>query len=297
MTRYRILLSAAALGLAGTAQPALALDEITVAVSPEWPLPIEYARAQGLYDQALGVKVNWRSFDTGTAMIAAMASGDVQMAVSMAVPPVVTSVSAGQDVQIVDLAVTYSENENCVIRSELDISAANIGDLAGKKVALPFGTVTHYSFLRQIEHFGLTSADMQVVDMAPADGAAALAQGAVDMACGWGGALLRMKESGEVLMSGKEKEDLGIQIVDFITAPGSFTDGHPELVEAFLKVTDQANTAWTEGAEQGEMLPMIARAAGMDEAAASDTMALFAFPTVEERLSERWLGALSQTRS
>ena len=58
----------------------------------------------------------------------------------------------------------------------------------------------------------------------------------------------------------------------------------------FLKVTDQANTAWTEGAEQGEMLPMIARAAGMDEAAASDTMALFAFPTVEERLSERWLG-------
>lgn len=294
MTIRQMLLGGIALGMIN-AGPALALDQITVAVFPEWPLPLEYARAKGLYDEALGIKVNWRSFDTGTAMIAAMASGDVQMAVGMAVPPVVTSASAGQEVQIVDLAVSYSDNENCVIRSDLDISAANIRDLVGKKVALPLGTVTHFSFLKQIAHFGLNPGDVQIVDMAPAEGAAALSQGAVDVACGWGGGLLRMKESGEVLMTGAEKEKLGILVVDFITAPRSFTDEHPDLVEAFLKVTDQANTAWTEGTARDEMLPVIATGSGMEETAAATTLALFTFPTIEERLSAKWLGGGVQT--
>lgn len=289
MTIRQMLMGGITLGMI-SACPALALDQITVAVFPEWPLPMEYARAEGLYDEALGVKVNWRSFDTGTAMIAAMASGDVHMAVGMAVPPVVTSASAGQDVQIVDLAVSYSDNENCVVRSDLDISTENISDLAGKKVALPLGTVTHFSFLKQIEHFGLKPDDVQIVDMAPANGAAALSQGAVDVACGWGGALLRMKESGDVLMTGSEKERLGILVVDFITAPRAFTDENPELVEAFLKVTDQTNVAWTQGAARDEMLPVIAAGTGMDDTAASTTLALFTFPTIQERLSEKWLG-------
>ena len=65
--------------------------------------------------------------------------------------------------------------------------------LAGKKVAVPLGTAAHYGFLKQMSHFGVDVGGMDVVDMAPAEGAAALSQGAVDMACGWGGALRRMK--------------------------------------------------------------------------------------------------------
>ena len=73
---------------------------------------------------------------------------------------------------------------------------------------------THYGFLKQMEHFGVSLDSLTVVDMAPAEGQAALAQGAVDMACGWGGALRRMKESGNVLLTGAEKTDLGILVFD-----------------------------------------------------------------------------------
>ena len=31
-------------------------------------MPFQYAKVNGTYDEALGVKVNWVSFDTGTAM-------------------------------------------------------------------------------------------------------------------------------------------------------------------------------------------------------------------------------------
>ena len=63
-------------------------------------MPFQYAKVMGTYDEALGVTVNWVSFDTGTAMSAAMASGDVQMSVSQGVPPFVVATSAGQDLQI-----------------------------------------------------------------------------------------------------------------------------------------------------------------------------------------------------
>ena len=199
--------------LAGS-QGAIAQDELNVAYFLEWPMPFQAAKVAGTYDEALGMKVNWVSFDTGTAMSAAMASGDIDISVSQGVPPFVVATSAGQDLQILDVAVSYSDNDNCVVRSELEIDKDSAAELSGKKVAVPLGTAAHYGFLKQMDHFGVAVDSVTIVDMAPADGQAAVAQGAVDMSCGWGGALRRMQESGNILLTGAEKEELGILVFD-----------------------------------------------------------------------------------
>ncbi len=264
--------------------------EITVGYFLEWPMPFQFAKENGTYDEALGVTVNWVSFDAGTAMSAAMASGDVQISVSQGVPPFVVATSAGQDLQILDVAVSYAENDNCVVASGLEIDKDSAEELAGKKVAVPLGTAAHYGFLRQMDHFGVDIASLEVVDMAPPDGAAAIAQGSVDMACGWGGALRRMKEHGNVLLTGAEKEELGILVFDVTSAPASFVAENPEMVANFLRVTAEANAAWNDGSGVEEMLPVIAQSAGMDIDATRETMATFVFPSVETQLSEAWLG-------
>jgi taurine transport system substrate-binding protein len=276
-------------------QAAHALDEITVAYFLEWPMPFEYAKVKGTYEEEMGVKINWRSFDTGTAMSAAMASGDVHISVSQGVPPFVVATSAGQDIQAVDVAVSYAENDNCVVRTDLEIDKDNAAELAGKKVAVPIGTAAHYGFLKQMEHFGVDTASMEIVDMAPPDGAAAFAQGSLDMVCGWGGALRRMKEHGNVLLTGAEKEELGILVFDVTSAPAAFAAENGDLLAKFLKVTADANAMWADEANHAEMLPVIAADAGMDEAATAETMATFIFPTVEEQLSAKWLGGGAQT--
>ena len=196
--------------------------EITVGYFLEWPMPFLAAKASGEYDEALGMKVNWVSFETGTAMSAAMASGDVQISVSQGVPPFVVATSGGQDIQVIDVAVSYSENDNCVVAEALEIDKDSAAELAGKKVAVPLGTAAHYGFLRQMDHFGVDLASLQIVDMAPPEGAAALSQGAVDFACGWGGGLARMKEYGNVLLTGAEKQELGILVFDVTSAPAAF---------------------------------------------------------------------------
>lgn len=286
--------AAAALAIMAGSGAAAQVDEITVAYFLEWPMPFQYAKVNGLYEERMGVDVNWVSFDTGTAMSAAMASGDVQIAVSQGVPPFVVATSAGQDLVILDVAVSYADNDNCVVRADLEIDKDTAKDLAGKKVAVPLGTAAHYGFLRQMDHFGVDLASLEVVDMAPAEGAAAIAQGQVDMACGYGGGLTRMKEHGNVLLTGAEKEELGILVFDVTSAPASFVAENPDLVADFLAVTAEMNAAWNDGSMVEEMIPVIAQDAGMDEQATRDFMATFVFPDIEAQLSPRWLGGNAQ---
>ena len=290
-TRLKALLAGSAIALAGQAH---AMDEITVAYFLEWPMPFQYAKVKGIYEEELGVSINWVAFDTGTAMSAAMASGDVQISVSQGVPPFVVATSAGQDLQAVDVAVSYAENDNCVVAEALEIDKDSASELAGKKVGVPIGTAAHYGFLKQMEHFGVDVASLEVVDMAPPDGAAAFAQGNLDMVCGWGGSLRRMLEHGNVLLTGAEKTELGILVFDVTSAPADFVAEEGELLSRFLKVTADMNAKWNAGESRDEMLEAIAQDAGMDLDATAQTIDTFVFPSVDEQLSAQWLGGNAQ---
>ncbi|WP_029061965.1 ABC transporter substrate-binding protein [Labrenzia sp. DG1229] len=293
--KSKLIGSLAALAFMSGLPATSAAQELTVAYFLEWPMPFQYAKEKGQYEEALGVPINWVSFDTGTAMSAAMASGDVQIAVSQGVPPFVVAASAGQDLILTDIAVSYSENDNCVVAEALEIDKNNAKELEGKQVGVPIGTAAHYGFLSQMKHFGVDISTMEIVDMAPADGAAAFAQGSLDMVCGWGGALRRMVEHGNVLLTGAEKEELGILVFDGISVPADFAAEESEMLTKFLKVTAEANAMWNAGENKAEMIEVIAKDAGMDVEATEATLATFTFPNVEDKLSDRWMGGNVQT--
>ncbi len=280
-------LTAIAVALAATTSAAKALDELVVAYFLEWPTPNQFAQANKLYSEALGIPVKWVSFDSGTDMSAAMASGDVHISFSQGVTPFLVATAAGQDLQIVDIAVTYSDNDNCVVRASLEINKDNAKELNGKQVGLPIGTTAHAGFLKQMNHFGVDSSSMRIVDMSPVDGAAAFATGELDMVCGWGGHLRRMKEHGEPLLVGAEKEAVVGRVFDVTSIPTAFGEEYPEILAKFLKVTADMNVKYTSDA--AAMMPDIADKAGQDLAGAQAVIDVFGFPTVSEQLSSKWL--------
>lgn len=55
--------------VAGTAVTAgmTRAETITARHFLDWPMPFEYAKFKGWYEDAMGVGINWVSFDTGTA--------------------------------------------------------------------------------------------------------------------------------------------------------------------------------------------------------------------------------------
>ena len=291
-TSRLLSIAASAAVLAGAT--AATAEEITVGYFLEWPMPFQYAKATGMYDEEMGVTVNWRAFDTGTAMSAAMASGDVQLVVSQGVPPFVVATSAGQDLQILDVAVSYSDNDNCVVRADLEIDKDSAKELEGKKAAVPLGTAAHYGFLRQMSHFGVDVSTMDVVNMAPPEGSAAIAQGAIDLFCGWGGSLRRALEHGNVLLTGAEKEEVGILVFDVTSGPAAYVAENAEVVSSFLAVTAKANAMWADPSNRDMMLPVIAKDSGMDVDATAATIDTFVFPPVDEQLGAKWLDGGAQ---
>ena len=269
------------------------LDEITVAYFLEWPTPNQVAQIEQTYDDVLGVEVNWVAFDTGTAMSAAMASGDVQIAYSQGLVPFANAVTAGLPLRMVGVAVSYAENDNCVAATSAGITADNATDLHGEKVAVPIGTVAHYKMLREMEHLGVDISQLDIVDLAPADGAAALQRGDVAMACGWGGGLQRMLENGNILMTGAEMEAIGIKVFDVISVTDDFANNHGDLLTAFLQVTEDANAAYA--ADPASKEAIIAEAAGMDVESSNASLATFSFPTKDQQLSADWFGGTVQS--
>ena len=271
---------------------ARAHDAITVAYFLEWPTPNLVAQIDKTYDREMGVKVNWRVFGNGNEMSQAMASGNVHIAYSQGIVPFIVAVSNGLDLKMVGIAASYAEADNCVVSETSGITRANARKIEGKKVGTPIGNVTHYKLLRMLDHLGVDAAKVDLVQMNPAEAAIAFARGDIVMGCAFAGPLLRMLELGSPLMTAAEQKAIGIRVFDVISVTGEFATEHPELVRKFVDVTNKANTAYA--ADKENLLPRIARAAGMDKAGAEELISTSTFPSKAEQASQAWLGGTVQ---
>ena len=282
---------------------ALARDEITVAYFLEWPTPNQVAQLDKTYDKTLGVKVNWKSFDNGNAMSAAMASGDVQIAYSQGLTPFVNAVTKGLPIKVVGIAVEYAGADNCVVHSNAGLdrssAAATGSSLKGMKIATPVGNVTHYKLLRTLEYYGVSADDVNIVPVSGGnDAAAAFLSGQVDIGCAFGGPLDKMRAEGRVLMTGTQQENVGILTFDVISATNEFADEDPDLLTKFLQVTEDANRAFADN--PNAHWETLQKASGLDEASVKSYLGSggsFSFPSKDAQLSSAWLGGTAQSLS
>ena len=267
---------------------AFALKELNVAYFLEWPTPNQVAQLEKTFDQRMGVKVNWKSFDNGNAMTSAMVSGDIDIAFSQGFVPFVVAVSKGVDLKLVGVAVTYAENDNCVVRSGTGIDKTNAKTtLRGKKIGTPTGNVTHYKLLRTLKHLGVNKKDVTILSMQNTDVSAALARGDIDVGCGFGGSLARMKNSGSVLLTGAEQESIGLKVFDIVSVTGKFAKENPEIVTQFMQITEDANLAYLRAPSR--FYKTLSKASGMKMDATIDTLKKFGFPNRSEQLSSDWM--------
>ena len=73
----------------GDGEPAeeMMLDELNVAYLPGRPAASQVAQAEGTYDEALGLTMNWIPFASGDAMAQAMEAGDIDISYSQGLTP------------------------------------------------------------------------------------------------------------------------------------------------------------------------------------------------------------------
>lgn len=279
-----LMAATGALALGATSSAfAAAHSSVNVAFFLEWATPNQIAKVEKAYDEAMGVTVNWTDFSTGVAMTEAMLAGDIDIAYSQGLAPFVTAIQQGAPLKMVGVAVVYEAND-CFVANSAGIDSSNASELEGTTVAVPLNTMADFSFRKQMDALGVDTSTMTIVDQAPADGAVSLADGSVSMACIFGGASAAAAgEVGTPIMSSQEKRDAGIGSFDVISVTEKFATEHPELLEAFLEVTEEANMAFTGSDEQ---IAKIAADAGMDVETTKNQMAGFVFPSAADQAAD-----------
>jgi len=281
-TMKNFMTASAVLAAGSMASIAQAADSVNVAFFLEWATPNQIAKVEKAYDEAMGVDVNWTDFSTGVQMTEAMLAGDIDIAFSQGLAPFLTAVQEGAPLKMVGIAVVYEAND-CFVNDSLGITSANASELEGATVAVPLNTMADFSFRKQMAALDVDMSTMTIVDQVPADGAVSLADGAVAMACIFGGASAAAAgEVGSPIMSSQEKMDAGIGSFDVVSVTEKFATENPDLLRTFLQVTEEANMAWTGSDEQ---IRKVAADAGMDFKTTKDQMAGFVFPSITEQQS------------
>ena len=140
-----------------------------------------------------------------------------------------------------------------------------------------------FAFKKYMAALDIDTSTMTIVDQVPADGAVALAEGTVDMACIFGGASSSAAgEVGTPIMTSQQKQDAGIFSIDVVSVTEKFSNQSPGLLRTFLEVTGEANQAWTGSDAQ---IRKVAADAGMDIKETKDLMAGFEFPSAADQLA------------
>lgn len=230
-TRFFTRLALATISLIGST--AWAADTITVGYQTGID-PTKIPQADGTYEKATGTNIQWRKFESGSEVIAAVASGDVVIG-NIGSSPLAAAASRGLPIQTFLVADEIGDAEALVVRNGSHINKPQ--DLIGKKVAVPFVSTTHYSLLSALKHWKVDPTKVDIINLRPSEIAAAWQRGDIDAAYVWDPALGTAKATGKVLVSSSQVAKWGSPTYDIWIVRRDYAQKHPEVVAKFAKVS------------------------------------------------------------
>jgi taurine transport system substrate-binding protein len=286
-------LLAAALGaliIAGSASGLAAEKKVVVAYQTD-ALPSSLGIANGDFEKATGYKIDFRKFNSGGEIFAAIASGDVQVGY-VGSSPYAAATSRGLDVKAFYLASISGTDEALVVRNGSGING--VGDLKGKKLAAAPVSTDHYQLLALIKSQGLTEKDVQVFAIPQPEIVAAYNRGDIDGGFVWDPALTELKKNGKVLVTSKDVAEKGAPTFSAWVATAAFAKDNPEFLKAYAGVIEKHTqsfvtnkAAWGPDSDNARQLAKLLGGTPADQAAGLLNLNLV---PVSAQASDAWLG-------
>jgi taurine transport system substrate-binding protein len=188
--------------------------------------------------------ISWAKFDSGADVVQAFGAGSVDIGL-VGSSPAVKAVSPPLDIdlRLVWLHDVIGAAESLVVR---DPAVDSIGGLAGKTVAVPFGSTAHYSLLSALREEGIDR-EVQLVNLAPDKMIAAWDRGEIDAAWVWDPTLSELKDTGEVILTSEETAEAGHPTFDMEAATAGFVAENPEFMTMWTTLQNEAVQNLAEG--------------------------------------------------
>ncbi|MCG5243112.1 taurine ABC transporter substrate-binding protein [Azospirillum doebereinerae] len=253
-------------------------------------LPSSVGIANGDFAKATGTEIDFRKFNSGAEIFAAIASGDVQVGY-VGSSPFAAATSRGLDVKAFHLATISGTDEALVVRNGSGIEKA--GDLKGKKLAAAPVSTDHYQLLAVLKQEKLSERDAQVFAIPQPDIVAAWNRGDLDGAFVWDPALTELKKTGTVLLTSRQVADRGAPTFTAWVATAPFAKDNPAFLKSFAGVVEKYSAsfqsdkaAWGPESENAKALAKLLGGTPADQASALSNLSLV---PAQQQATVSWL--------
>lgn len=195
------------------------------------------AKQRGWAEELLGVPIEWVTFDSGRDAVLALGAGGVDMSL-VGSAPAAFGMSSGVDAEVAWIFNLLGENEALVVRP--DAGVRTLEDLAGKTLAVPFGSTTHYDMLQALDTVGLSEQDVTLLDMDPNTMVAAFERGDIDGGWVWFPALEGLyRAGGTKIFDALDMANAGFPTADLLLVNREFSATYPDTVARYVAALDR----------------------------------------------------------
>lgn len=184
-------------------------------------------------------KITWSKFDSGGDVNTAIVAGSIDIGLAGS-SPVSRGLAKPLSIpyQVPWIFDVIGDNEALVVRKDAGITS--LAGLAGKKIATPFASTSHYSLLAALADAGVTESQVKVVDLEPQDIQAAWTRGDIDAAYVWTPVLAELQKTGTTLITSRELAAKGKVTADLAVATKAFATKYPKALSVWLQQQDKA---------------------------------------------------------
>lgn len=246
----------------------------------------EIAKAEDLLSELLGCPVNITEFDSGRDVNNALVSNSIDLG-EIGSAPATLSVANRVPVRCVWIHQIIGEIEGLAARNDSGIETPQ--DLVGKIVATPFASTGHYCLMRCLEQNNISTSDLTILDMQPANIYAAWLRGDIDAAYVWQPVLGELlAEDGTLVTSSRDLAATGVVTSNIELARKEFAETYPQVVAAYIEVMDKAVQAYREDPER--VFESVGASIGIGTEEAEVEMVGATWLSAEEQLDPAYLG-------
>ena len=248
------------------------------------------AKAMKLAKEAFpDTEVEYINFASGRDVNTAMAANGIDLGL---IGSVGASVGVAQNLpyEVYFIHAVIGEAEALAVRGNI----SSIKQIRGKKIAVPFGSTTHFSFLSLLKMENLEQNQVTVLDLQPQDMVAAWQRGDIDGGYVWYPHLQKLlDDGGKILITSANMAKRGTITADLGIVRKEFVKQYPDAMKKYVEVLDKAINFYRENPQ--EAAKTISSELGLSPEESQLAIDKLIWLTSDEQADSKYLGTPGQT--
>lgn len=223
---------------------------------------LDISKERGFFEEkmkAKGYKVVWKEFQDGSSLMQAVKSGEVDYARLGDTPPVIAQAS-GTELSYIAAGSTRANGSGILVAEDSGIASLN--DLKGKKIAYTKGTSSEFLLRNALKKAGISTADVQLVNLDSSAASVAFSKGKVAAWSTWDPmtSTAEIQQKATLLVDGNNDVSNNRE---YIVATQTYAKEHPAISKYLIEYM-QADMDWA-NQHHSELIEMLSESLNLSE--------------------------------